>query len=545
MRRQILAIAAATATFAAAIGLVTTGAWLISMAALRPPLLTLEVAIVSVRAFGIARGSFRWLDRVISHDAALHETVEHRALLWTALATAGPRGAWALRRGDTVARLMQDAESLQDRLTRVIVPGVAATVTAVGAVLLQVRLLSSAGLAFLAAMFVAAIVVPVLIHRIETTTARAALHERGRMSATLSEFVAHRDEIRVLGLVRSTLAEISASDDRRVRLETRAAMWSGVTQFMALLASGLAIVAALVAAVPAVISGSLHGPDLAVVALLPWSGSEVITALVLAATAAVRVNAASARLAEVQPKSSATQAIEASLRPGLAVRDLAAGWSHGDVVRGITFEVAPGERVAIVGPSGSGKSTILSALLGLTPYTGSVATMLSTPAASRASAITAVPQAPHIFHTTARENLRMAAGAQSDDVLRTALDAVDLQAVDLDRDLGTAPLSGGEAQRLGLARALLCGAETVLLDEPTEHLDEISAQRVMAAITAATSDRAVLMTTHRLTDLRDFDRIHVLGDGTIMCSGTFEQCLMGNEWFRDAVEWRLDKARVD
>lgn len=53
------------------------------------------------------------------------------------------------------------------------------------------------------------------------------------------------------------------------------------------------------------------------------------------------------------------------------------------------------------------------------------------------------------------------------------------------------------------------------------------------------------MTTHRLTDLRDFDRIHVLGDGTIMCSGTYDQCLDGSEWFRDAVEWHLDKAWVD
>lgn len=545
MRRTIQAIAAATATFAAAIGLVTTGGWLISMAALRPPLLTLEVAIVSVRAFGIARGSFRWLDRVVSHDAALHETVERRAQLWSGLATAGPHGAWALRRGDAVTRLMQDAEVLQDRLTRVVVPAAAALITAAGAVLLQLRLLSTAGLAFLAAVVVAGVLVPLLAHRVEAAAAHAALVERGGMNGVLSEFVRHRDELRVLGLIEATVDQLSATDAQRLRIETRAAVLTGVTQWCALVASGLAIVAALVAAAPAVLDGSLHGPDLAVVVLLPWSATEVITALALAATALVRVRAAEQRLAAVALPAPAVPALEPSSQPGLSVQNLSVSWTDDVVVRDVSFEVRPGECVAIVGPSGAGKSTIVSALLGLVPYTGSVATATPEPGLSRARLITAVPQAPHVFATTAAENLRLAAGAVPDEALRDALDAVGLEDIALERDLGSAPLSGGEAQRLGLARALLTGAQTVVLDEPTEHLDDATAAQVMQAIRAATLDRAVIMTTHRLTDLRDFDRIHVLAGGSIMCSGTYEQCLTGSEWFRDAIEWRLDKARVD
>lgn len=545
MRRTALAIAAATATFAAVIGLVTTGGWLISMAALRPPLLTLEVAIVSVRAFGIARGSFRWLDRVVSHDAALHETVERRARLWQALATSGPRGAWAIRRGDAVTRLMQDAEVLQDRLTRVVVPAAAALITAVGAVVLQLRLLSSAGLSFLAAVVLAGVLLPLLTHRIEASAAQSALLERGDLNGTLSEFVLHRDELRVLGLVNDTVASIALADSRRLRIETRAAMLTGLTQWVSMVASGLAICAAIQAAVPAVIDGSLNGPDLAVVVLLPWSATEVITALALAATALVRVRAAESRLAAVEMPAPAIAALQPATERGLTVRDLSVAWTDTTVVRDVDFDVRPGQRIAVVGPSGAGKSTIVSALLGLVPYQGTVATALVDTTAARASLITAVPQAPHIFRTTARENLRMAAGPVDDDALRVALDAVGLQAIDLDRDLGTAPLSGGEAQRLGLARALLSGAETVVLDEPTEHLDEASAALVMEAIRRATADRAVVMTTHRLTDLRDFDRIHVLGAGTIMCSGTYDQCLTGSDWFRDATEWRLDKARVE
>lgn len=543
MKRTMAAIAAAAATFAAAIGLVTTGGWLISMAALMPPLLTLEVAIVSVRAFGIARGSFRWLERVVSHDAALHETVEVRARLWSALAASGPRGAWGLRRGDAVTRLMQDAEVLQDRVTRVVVPGVAALITACGAVLLQLWLNTAAGVAFLMAVLIAGVVVPALVHRIEGSAASLALLERAALNATLSEFVTHRHEMRVLGLIDATLEEVAQADARRLRVESRAALLTGITQWAALVASGLAIVSALLAGVPALLDGSLPGPALAVIALLPWSAAEVITALAMAATALVRVRAAQARLSAVGGAAPAIPALQPGDQPGLVLHDLAVHWAEQPVVHGVSLAVRPGERVALVGPSGAGKSSVVSAVLGLVPYTGRVQAGDGT--RQRAAEVSAVPQAPHVFHTTTRENLRLAAGPLEDAALRPALDAVGLSELMLDRDLGAEPLSGGEAQRLGLARALLTQAPVVVLDEPTEHLDEQTAALVMRTIVEATRDRAVLMTTHRLTDLRDFDRIHVLGAGTIMCSGTFEQCLNGSEWFRDAVEWRLDKRRVD
>ena len=188
---------------------------------------------------------------------------------------------------------------------------------------------------------------------------------------------------------------------------------------------------------------------------------------------------------------------------------------------------------------------VVSAVLGLVEYRGTVAVGGAAGDLPRASLITAVPQAPHIFHTTARENLRMAIGAVPDLQLRRALDRVGLAHVELDRDLGRMPLSGGEAQRLGLARALLLDAPVIVLDEPTEHLDEDTAAEVMRTIHDQTWDRSVLMTTHRLTDLTDFDCIHVIEDGTIVCSGTFAECLMGSAWFRESVEWRLDKARLD
>ncbi len=545
MKRTLLAIAAAAATFASAIGLVTTGGWLISEAALRPPLLTLEVAIVSVRAFGISRGAFRWLERVVSHDSALHATVERRTQLWMALAKAGPRGAWGLRTGDAITRVMQDAELLQDRITRVIVPAAAAIVTASGAVLVQLHLQSLAALCFFAAFLVAGIMVPALAHRIEFTAARRALEERALVNSRLSAFVQHRDEMRVLGVIDANLQQVAVADDRRVAIETRAAVLSGLTQWAALLASGLAIVGGLLVAVPAVLNGSLQGPHLAVVALLPWSASELITALALAASALVRVRSAQARLQGIEQLDAPIPEVERHGSAGLFIRQLRVRWQDSEVVHAIDLDVPRGQRVALVGRSGAGKSSVISAVLGLVEYQGSVIVGGEDDGSARASLITAVPQAPHIFRTTARENLRMAAGPVPDEQLRRALNRVGLAHIDLGRDLGQAPLSGGEAQRLGLARALLLEAPVIVLDEPTEHLDEETAAGIMATIHDEIWGRALLMTTHRLTDLRDFDRIYIIDGGSIMCSGTFVECLMGSEWFRESVEWRLDKARVD
>lgn len=538
MNKRRLAIAASVVTFASAIGLVATGGWLISEAALQPPLLVLQVAIVSVRTFGITRGTFRWAERVLSHDAALHDTVRERAALWAALAKAGPRGAWRFRQGDAVTRLMQDAEVLQDRLTRVIVPGTAALITAGGAVVIQTTFNPLAGFLFFAAVLVAGVLVPVMTHSIELHTADRALHKRASLNAVITEYTAHRDEYRVLGLVDETVAAMQDIDQDRVRIESRAARLTGLTQFTALLASGFAVAAGLVVAIPAVFDGRLQGPHLAVVALLPWAAGEVITALTAAATAHVKVRAAESRLRALeQIEVRIPDLLQASQ---LEVRDLHVAWTDNPVIQHVTFSVAVGERVAIVGPSGSGKSTIVAALLGLVDYRGEIAAPNTTDV--RASSIAAVLQTTHTFNTTVRENLRLVIDA-NDSALRDVLTRVGLT-LDLDRDLTTAPLSGGERQRLGLARALLTNAPLIVLDEPTEHLDDETAKQTLAEIRRATIDKGVIMTTHRLRDLVAFDVIHVLQDGQVVCSGDFETCCRMNDWFRESVQWRVDKQQV-
>jgi ATP-binding cassette subfamily C protein CydCD len=165
-------------------------------------------------------------------------------------------------------------------------------------------------------------------------------------------------------------------------------------------------------------------------------------------------------------------------------------------LRDVDFRVAPGTEVAVVGPSGAGKSTLLALLLGFLPPAGGVARLPRT--------VAWCPPEPFLAATTVRENLRLGDPAADDDTLRAALRVVALEDWRLDTRLGPggAGASGGEAQRLALARAVLRAkdADLVLLDEPTAHLDEPTARRVLAGLRAAFADRAVVHVTHRPAD---------------------------------------------
>jgi ABC-type transport system involved in cytochrome bd biosynthesis fused ATPase/permease subunit len=182
-------------------------------------------------------------------------------------------------------------------------------------------------------------------------------------------------------------------------------------------------------------------------------------------------------------------------------------------LRDVTLHIPTGAEVAVVGPSGAGKSTLLALLLGfLTPETGT-ATVPAT--------VAWCPSDPQLAATTVRENLRLGDHTASDDTLRAALRAVALDdwTDRLDTRIGPngACASGGEARRLALARALLRAphADLVLLDEPTAHLDEPTAERVLANLRRALAGRTVVLVTHRPGETHDATMVLSVDNGQV------------------------------
>lgn len=194
-------------------------------------------------------------------------------------------------------------------------------------------------------------------------------------------------------------------------------------------------------------------------------------------------------------------------------------------VREATLELPSRTITALIGPSGSGKTSLALALAGLIPTASGTITVNGTSfdASERTTAVAFVPQHTTLFTGTVADNLRLGAPGAPDDRLIWALTCVGLTTElsdggsALNRPLTTdgATISGGQAQRLSIARALVCGSPILVLDEPTSNLDQESATRVLRAVSDVAQIATVLLVTHRHDELTWADHIAVMTDGVL------------------------------
>lgn len=228
-----------------------------------------------------------------------------------------------------------------------------------------------------------------------------------------------------------------------------------------------------------------------------------------------------------------------------------------DVLRGITLHVDAGETIALVGPSGAGKTTLSLLVARLYDVTaGSVSIdghdVRGLTGESLRNAIGVVPQDPHMFHDSVRANLVYARPAATDDEMIAACRAARIHDViaalpdGYDTVVGDRGyrLSGGEKQRLAIARLLLKNPAVMILDEATSHLDYENESLVQEALADAMRNRTALVIAHRLSTVRDADRIVVIEDGRIAEIGTHDELIVRNGTYaaliRSGDEIRLD-----
>jgi ATP-binding cassette subfamily B protein len=222
------------------------------------------------------------------------------------------------------------------------------------------------------------------------------------------------------------------------------------------------------------------------------------------------------------------------------------------LLRDVSFRIEPGQMVALVGPSGAGKTTIASLVSRLYDATGG-AVLLSgvdvrdATLQSVRDRVGVVSQDAHLFHDTLRSNLLYAKPDATDDELVDALraaqvwDLVESLPDGLDTMVGDRGhrLSGGEKQRLAIARLLLKDPAVMVLDEATAHLDSESEAAVQEALANALVGRTSLVIAHRLATVRDADQILVVDGGRIVERGTHEQLLSAGGLYADLSRTQL------
>ncbi len=538
--RLALASLLGAAAIGAGIGLIATSAWLISRASQRPPESALAIAIVAVQFFGLSRGLFRYGQRIVGHDVAFRALADLRVRSYKRLESLAPAGLPAFRSGDLLARLVHDIDSLQDLLLRVIPPFAIALLVGVATVSLVWWILPAAGLILLVALALAATVLTWITGRLARRAESKQATIRGELTAAVVDLIEGAPELTAYGALGAQLKRTSALDAKLTRTARASARTVGVGQGSVTLLCGLAMWGSLLVGVAAVRAGALDGVDLAVIALVPLAAFELVTDLPAATQTLQRVRRCAARTLEV------LDARPPVLEPGdprpvprsrltLAVRGLRTRYGDGCpwVLDGLDLDLVAGRTVAVVGRSGTGKSTLADVLLRFAPYQGGSVTLDGVEISDLCGdeyrrVIGLVSQDAHIFDTTLEENLRLARRDATPAELRGALSRARL--LDWTEGLpdglatrvGTrgASISGGQRQRLALARALLAEFPVLVVDEPGEHLDTPTADALVADLLDTTAGQAVLLITHRLAGLEAVDEVIVLDGGRAPERGT-------------------------
>jgi thiol reductant ABC exporter CydC subunit len=559
--RLALATLLGAGAVAAAIGLIATSAWLISRSAQRPQESAVAIAIVGVQFFALARGLCRYAERVVGHDAAFRVLSDLRVSIYERLERLAPLGLPAFGSGDLLARLIGDIDSLQDLLLRVVPPFAIALLVGAATVGLVWWMLPAAGLILLLALLIAGTLVPWLTGTLAARTEARQAAARGELTASVVDLIEGAPELTVNGATAEQLGRAMAADTEVTKLAGTAARTAGIGQGLTSLCVGLAMWGALVVGVAAVHAGRLEGVLLAGIALIPLVAFELVTGLASATQTLQRVRRSAARVFEVMdtPPPVPEPARPAALVDGphaLRVRDLRYRYSGETrwALAGIDLDLSPGRRVAVVGPSGAGKSTLAAVLLRFLPYDeGGSVTLdgveldeLDGDVSRRVVGL--VAQDAHVFDSTLEENLRLAKRGATVSELDDALGAARL--LDWTRELPAglqtevgergARMSGGQRQRLAIARALLADFGVLILDEPGEHLDTQTADAIVAELLAITEGRTTLLITHRLTGLEDVDEVLVLDHGRVLERGTHTELLgFGGRY---AELWRRERS---
>ncbi|GHB54968.1 ABC transporter [Streptomyces umbrinus] len=539
--RLVLAVLLASLALGSAVGLMATSGWLISRASQQPPVLYLMVAVTATRAFGIGRAVFRYAERLVSHDAVLRMLADTRVAVYRRLERLAPAGLRTARRGDLLSRLVADVDALQDYWLRWLLPAAAAAVVSAGSVGFTAWLLPEAGAALALGLLAAGVGVPLVTGGVARRAERRLAPARGVLATRVADLLTGTAELTVAGALPERTAEARRADGELTRIASRAATATALGDGLIALVSGLTVAATSLVGAQAVQDGRLSGVAMAVVVLTPLAAFEAVLGLPLAVQYRQRVRKSAERVYEVldapEPVREPEKPLEAPGSPfPVVVKGLAArhAGQERDALAGVDLTLERGRRTAVVGTSGAGKTTLAQVLLRFLDADAGTYTLGGVDAFGMDGddvrrLVGLCAQDAHLFDSSVRENLLLARKDATESALRDVLgrvrllDWVDGLPDGLDTLIGEhgARMSGGQRQRLALARALLADFPVLVLDEPAEHLDLATADALTADLLAATEGRTTLLITHRLAGLEAVDEVIVLDDGCVVQRGAY------------------------
>ncbi len=543
---------------AVVLGTATTAAWLVGRSITGARADELHGGLVFLAILVIPVALLPWLESFLAHVAAFRVLADIRSRVYGAFERLAPAYLLERRSGELGATAIADVEALERFFAHTLSPLIVASVVP-GAALIGLAAIHWALALGLAPFVVLLVSVPYWMRRRAHAQGDALRARLGALNAEVVDLIQGLREILMFSAERQRLARLEKEDASLLTAKAAHSRRAGLEHAGTDAIAAVGVLVVLIVGAVLVSRGAL-APALLPVAVILAAASVVPVASVLdvvrdlnmAGAAAERVLGILRAPPTVMDHVGAR--LEACLAPHLQFEGVMFRYREDlpRAVDGATFEVRPGEAVALVGPSGAGKSTLASLALRLWDVEDGAITVLgqdvrALPQEALREMVTLVPQDTYLFNTTLRENIRLGAPNADDAAVEAAARAamahgfISALPAGYDAVVGELGrrLSGGQRQRIAIARALLRDAPVLIMDEAVSSLDAASEQELTAAMAEARRGRTSLIVAHRLSTIRAAERLVVMDRGRVVEQGTHDDLVAKGGFYARLVSSQL------
>lgn len=569
--RFVLIIVLGALTIFSASSLMYTSGFLISKASIPPEnILMIYVPIVGVRTFGTSRAVIHYVERLVSHDTILRILSKMRIRLYNILEPQALFLSSRFRTGDILGMLADDIEYLQNVYLRTVFPSIIALLIYAAAVISIGTFDIAFALLMGLYMLVLVVVLPLISLLLTQKRQRLVKQERNRLYQKLTDAVLGMGDWVISGR-QSQFVETYEADEKMVaRTDGALRRWARVRMFIGQAIIGLGVLSMLYWAAGQFADGAIAGMLIAafVLVVFPVADaflpvSEAVEKIPQYRNSLERLNgveAAAGDRAEALPNpenAESTRQVDASVKAiketgqaQIRLKNTGYRYTSGDEwsIRDLNLDIPQGRKVAIIGRSGAGKSTLLKVIQGsLAPVVGTAeinGLEASAYGEKIPQLIAVLNQSPHLFDTTVANNIRLGDPDPSEEDIRRAgeLAKLDTLISSLPEGYNTPVreagqrFSGGERQRIALARILLQNTPVVVLDEPTVGLDPRTERDLLSTMFAAMEGKTLIWVTHHLVGAEQMDEVIFMENGTVEMRGTHAELMDKEPRYRKLYE---------
>ncbi|RNA70480.1 thiol reductant ABC exporter subunit CydC [Alteribacter keqinensis] len=528
----------------AAVALFASSGYLVSKAALAPPLYTLTMTIAFLKFISFLRAGSRYAERYFSHHATFTILSNLRVHFYNKLEPLAPGIFQKYRSGDLLARIVGDVEHLQFFFLRVFYPPIVMVTIFLSTIVFTLFFSVYVTLAIVGGLILTGFVIPAWFAYRQKKTNATVREERGALSTEAAELLYGFRDLKIhqrLSEQEKALTEASASYVKEQEKEhIQSAYSESVNGAVALTVTWIVLgIGAYLAS-----TGELNGLFLAMLVLTSLTVFENSTPMASFHTHYEGSRQSVNRLSSVlDVKEDAVWENTSSLPQEayeISGKNVCYTFPEDErqALKDVSFMLPAGSRTAIVGASGSGKSTLMQVMLNvLSPDSGDVRLAgKNTEQLDKEDiwrSVNVVLQENHFFYGTIADNLRIARDAVTDNEMTRALEKVMLSDFSLNDRVYEkgGNLSGGEKQRLAIARAMLKGAPLWVMDEPVSSVDSVTEKKVLDELYEQAKNDTLVLISHNLRGLERMDQIIVMNDGRIEEAGTYRDLMEKQGYF--------------